>query len=186
MFVQASTPPPAVAPAPLPPAPVTRLVTVAQRARPLTLTKGNRAETAVVRHQIFLRTSVRPGATAMIQGQAVTVTPCAWTIEAYLQREICFYSMTGQTSCTDPISVKLAAGETGQADLTAEQACDVLAKPVELSEGRVRAGIDPISATVFEDDYRIKVRPMLAASGVTISDPSAKSAPNPASGSGTR
>jgi hypothetical protein len=184
VFVQASAPPPAVAPAP--PAQAMRLMTIAQRARPVTLTKGGRTEMAVVSHQIFLKTSVRSSATATIEGQAVSATPCAWTIEVYLQRVICFSSMTGQTSCTDPMSTPLAAGETGQADLAADQACDVMAKPIALSEGRVAASLDKIAATVFEDDYKIKVRPMLTAAGVTLSERPSKAAPSRASGSGTR
>jgi hypothetical protein len=151
--------------------------------RPITLTKGGRVETAVVSHQIFLKTSVRSGATAMVEGQAITATPCAWTIEAYLQREICFYSMTGQTSCTDPVSIALAAADAGQSELSADQACDVAAKPVDQAERRVIATIDPISARLLDDDYRIKVRPMLTAAGVTLSE---KPAPNRVSGSGTR
>ena len=186
MFVQASAPPPAVAPAPQPPAPVMRLLTIAQRAKPVTLTKGGRTEMAVVSHQIFLKTSVRSGATARIEGQAVGPTPCAWTIEVFLQRVICFSSMTGQTSCTDPMSTPLAVGETGQVDLAADQACDVLAKPIGLSEARVVASLDKISATLFEDDYKIKVRPMLTAAGVTLSERPPKAAPSRASGSGTR
>ncbi|MBI1685293.1 hypothetical protein [Caulobacter hibisci] len=178
MFVQASAPPPAVAPAP--PAPVMQLATVTQRALPLTLTKAGRVERAVVRQQVFMKISVRPGATATVEGQAVTPTPCAWTIETYLQREICFSSMTGQTSCTDPVSTLLAAGEAGQADLTG-QSCDVMAEPVTQSARRVRAGIEPMSTAVFEDDYKVKVRPLLTAGGVILSDPSAKPPPKPAS-----
>ncbi len=186
MLVQVSTPPPAVAPAPQPPPQATRMMTIAQRARPLTLTKGGRAETAVVRQQIFIRTAVTPGPTASVEGQAIIARPCAWAIQAYLQREICFYSMTGLTSCTDPISAPLSAGETGRTDLAADQECDVLAGPVELAEGRIIKSIDGITAVLFDEDYRLKVRPMLLASGVTIADQSPKPAPNPASGSGTR
>ena len=188
MVLQASSPPPVVAPAPPGPPIATRLTTIAQRARPLTLTKSGRTETAVVRHQIFLRTTVRPGATVSVVGQAAiaaAATPCAWVIEAYLQREVCFYSMTGMTSCTDAVTLPLSAGETGRTDLGAGVECDVLAQPVSFSERRVVASLESLSAGLFEDDYRLKVRPMLAAPGVTILE-SPKAAPSRASGSGTK
>lgn len=146
----------------------TRLSTISQRDRPLTLTKSGRTETALVRHQIFIRTTARPGLSALVEGQTVSIVPCAWTIEAYLQREICFYSMTGQTSCTDGVSKPLTLGETGQGDTPGGQQCDVQAMPVERAEARVIAAIETQTAKLVEDDYRIVVRPMLAASGVTI------------------
>ena len=160
----------------------TRLSTISQRDRPLTLTKAGRTETVLVRHQIFLRTTARPGVTATVEGQAIAATPCAWAIEVYLQREICFYSMTGLTSCTDGVSRPLSVGATGQDDLPADQVCDVQATLVEHGERRVIASIEALSKTFFEDDYRIMVRPMLAASGATITEPP-KPAPSRASGS---
>ncbi len=185
---QASTPPPAVAPAPPPPPAATRMAPIAQRDRPLTLTKAGRAETALVRHQIFFRTTVRAGVSASVEGQvmAMAVKPCAWAIETYLQREICFFSMTGLTSCTDPVTLTLSAGETGKVDLTADQTCDVQSKPVESAERRIIASLDMLSAGLMEDDYQTAVRPILKASGVTIVDLSPKPVPSRASGSGTR
>jgi hypothetical protein len=159
------------------------MMTISQKVRPLSVSKGGRTETLVVRHQIFIKTATQPGAAAAIEGQAIVVRPCRWVIETYLQRELCFYSMTGQTSCTDPVSTPLAAGETGQGDLAADQACDVMAKPVQLAEDRVIKSIDDGSATMFDDDYRLKVRPALAASGVTIVEQPPKPAPSRASGS---
>lgn len=189
MFFQASAPPPpapsvaAAAPAATSPPQAMRMMTIAQKIRPLSVSKGGRTETLAVRYQIFIRTNVRPGAAASIEGQPIVARPCFWTIETFLQRELCFHSMTGQTSCTDPVSMPVQAAESGQGDLPVEQACDVLAKPVELSEDRVIKSIDAISATVFDDDYGLKVRPLLAASGVTIAEQPLKPAPSRASGS---
>jgi hypothetical protein len=160
-----------------------RMMTISQKVRPLSVSKGGRTETLVVRHQIFIKTATQPGATAAIEGQAIVARPCRWVIDAYIQRELCFYSMTGQTSCTDPVSMPLAVGEAGQGDLVADQACDVMAKPVQLAEDRVIKSIDGGAAMMFEDDYRLKVRPMLAASGVTIVEQPQKSVPSRASGS---
>lgn len=178
LFLQASASPPAVAPAP--PVPLTQLATVVQRVLPLTLTKAGRVERAAVRQQVFMKISVRPGAIATVEGQAAMAVPCAWTIEAYLQRDICFSSMTGQTSCTDPVPTLLAAGKAGQADLSG-QACDVASEPVAQSARRVRTGLEPTAGALFEDDY--KVRPLLATGGIIVSGPAAKPAPSRTSGS---
>lgn len=170
MLLQAATPPAATAPAP--PAPqLQRLAPIAQKARPLTLAKGGRTENAVVRHQIFLRTTVKPGAVpALPEGVTVSAIPCAWTVESYLQREICFYSMTGLLACTDTNTEPLRATETGQADLAPEVACDVIAKPVELAEARVIDALEQIKAQMFDEDYKLVVRPQLVANGAAITE----------------
>lgn len=173
MLVQASAPPAAVAPAP---PQALRLATVAQHVRPFFLTKAGRTESGTVRHQIFLKTTVTAGPVAMVAGQSTVARPCMWKIEAYLQREICFQSMTGLSSCTDALSKQLAIGEAGQADLAVEQVCDVTAKPVEQAESRTVASVDRAAAQMFEDDYRLTVRPMLATAGVTITGSSSKTA----------
>lgn len=170
MFLQADTPPAATAPAPQPPQ-LQRLAPIAQKARPLTLTKSGRTENAVVRQQIFLRTIVKPGAVPIVpDGVTVSAIPCAWTIESYLQREICFYSMTGLLACTDTNTEPLRATETGQVDQAPDAACDVIAKPVELAEARVIDALEQIKAQMFDEDYRLIVKPQLVASGATVTE----------------
>lgn len=170
MLLQAATPPAVTAP--VDPAPtLQRLAPVAQKARPLTLAKAGRSENVVVRHQIFLRTIAKPSPVpAPIEGVTVSAIPCVWTVESYLQREICFYSISGLMGCTDTNTEPLRATETGQADLPIGTACEVFAKPVEAAEGRVIAALDRTKAEMFDEDYRLVVRPQLVASGVTITE----------------
>jgi hypothetical protein len=171
VLVQAAPPPAATAPAvPTPPA-LQRLAPISQKARPLVLTKGGRTENAVVRHQIFLRTVVKPGpAPVAVEGVTVSAIPCAWTVETFLQREICFYSMTGLMACTDTNTLPLMATETGQTDLPVGTACEVFAKPVEAAESRVIAAVDRTKDQLYDEDYKLVVKPQLVRGGTTVTE----------------
>ena len=175
MLLQAAQPPasPPAATAPAAPQPplLQRLAPVSQKDRPLVLTKGGRVENAVVRQQIFLRTVAKPGAVpATVEGVTVSAIPCAWTVESYLQREICFYSMTGLLACTDTNTNPLMATESGKADLPVGTACEVFAKPVEAAEGRVITALDRTKDQVFDQDYKLVVRPQLVGGGATVKE----------------
>lgn len=170
MPLQAASPPPA-ATAPAPPAPPTlqRLAPVAQKAKPLLLAKGGRTESAVVRYQIFTRTIAKPGAVPTTpDGVTVSAIPCAWVVESYLQRDLCFYSITGTLGCEEGATKPLQAIENGQADLPVGTACEVFARPVTDAEDRVIASLDRLKDQIFEDDYALVVQPRLIKTGVAI------------------
>jgi hypothetical protein len=171
VLVQAATPPAAAAPAvPVQP-PLQRLAPISQKTRPLVLTKGGRTEKALVRYQIFIRTTVRPGAVpAAADGVSVSAIPCAWTVESFLQRDICFYSMTGLLACTNGDTTPLKATDTGQADLPSGTVCEVFAKPVEGAESRVIAAVDRTKDQLYDDDYRLVVKPQLVGGGTTVTE----------------
>ncbi len=177
MLLQAApppaTPPAATAPAPVAPQPplLQKLNPVAQKAKPLTLAKAGRTESAVVRYQIFLRTIVKPGAAAAVPaGITVSAIPCAWTVESYLQRDLCFYSITGLLGCEEGATVPLQAIENGQADLPADTACEVFAKPVTAAEDRVIATLDRIKDQMFDEDYQLAIKPRLTRGGATVTE----------------
>lgn len=171
MLLQAATPPAATTPAAPQPPTLQHLAPVAQKARSLVLTKAGRTENVVVRHQIFLRTIAKPGAVpAPPEGVTVSAIPCVWTIESYLQREICFYSITGLMGCTDTNTLPLMATEAGQADLPVDTACEVFAKPVLAAEDRVIAALDRTKDQLFAEDYQLVVRPQLLRAGTTITE----------------
>lgn len=170
-----AAPPPATPPAQTAPAPVAptlqRLAPVAQKARPLTLAKGGKTENAVVRYQIFLRTIAKPGAVpATPEGVTVSAIPCVWTVESYLQRDLCFYSITGLLGCEEGATTPLRAVENGQADLPAGTACEVFAKPVTAAEDRVIATLDRLKDQMFDEDYQLAIKPRLVRSGVTVTE----------------
>lgn len=142
---------------------------MAQKARALTLAKAGRTENVVVRYQIFLRTIAKPGAVpAAPEGITVSAIPCAWIVESYLQRDLCFYSITGLLGCEEGATKPLQAIENGQADLPAGIACEVFAKPVTAAEDRVIATLDRIKDQMFDEDYQLAVKPRLVRTGVTI------------------
>lgn len=171
MLVQDATPPAATAPAPPQPPTLQRLSPIAQKARPFVVTKAGRAESGAVRHQIFLRTVAKPGTVPTPPpGVTVSAIPCAWTVEAYLQREICFNSMTGLLACTDSNTIPLMATEAGQTDLPVGTTCEVFAKPVVQAEERVIAALDRTKAQLFDEDYALVVKPQLVRSGVTLTE----------------
>ena len=169
MLLQAANPPAATAPADPQPPQLQRLAPVSQKARQLLLTKAGRTEAVVVHQQIFLRTVAKPGATvATPEGVSVSAIPCAWTVEAYLQRDICFYSITGLLGCTEAMTKPLMASERGHADLPAGAVCEVSAKPVEAAEGRAIAALDRTKDQLFDEDYRLAVKPQLVGAGAIV------------------
>lgn len=173
-----AAPPPATSPAataPTPAAPqppqLQKLAPIAQRAKPLTLAKAGRTENAVVRYQIFLRTIAKPGAVpAVPAGVTVSAIPCVWTVESYLQRDLCFYSITGLLGCEEGATVPLQAIENGQADLPADTACEVFAKPVTAAEDRVIATLDRLKDQMFDEDYQLAIKPRLIRGGATVTE----------------
>jgi hypothetical protein len=171
LLVQAAPPPAATAPATPQPPQLQRLAPVTQKARALTLAKGGRTENAVVRYQIFLRTIAKPGAVpATPEGVTVSAIPCAWIVESYLQRDLCFYSITGLLGCEEGATKPLQAVENGQADLPAGMTCEVFAKPVTAAEDRVIATLDRLKDQMFDEDYQLAVKPRLIRGGTTVTE----------------
>jgi hypothetical protein len=137
----------------------------------LVLTKARRAESAMVRRQVFLRYDVDR---KVSDGVDPPTVQCGWRLRAYLQRSICFSSMTGLLGCTDPISEELPTGETGAADQgqdTALGACDLGFGPAREARDRVIAAVKVDAQARFDEDYALHVKPQLLASGVKITRP---------------
>jgi hypothetical protein len=171
VFLQDAAPPAATTPAVPQPPTLQRLAPVAQKARPLVLTKAGRTENAVIRYQMFLRTVAKPGAVpATPESVTVSAIPCAWSVDSYLQREICFYSMTGLFACADEVTTVMRATDTGQTDLPVGTVCEVMAKPVMEAEERVIAALDRTKDQVFNEDYDLIVKPQLAKGGVVVTE----------------
>jgi hypothetical protein len=170
----ASTPPissPHAAPAPSTVKGASATMTVAASDLRLVLTKARRAESAMVRYQVFLRYDVDRKVPDGLDQRAVQ---CGWRLRAYLQRSICFSSMTGLLGCTDPISEELPTGETGAADQgqdPAVSACDLGFPPAREARDRVIAAVKANAQARFDEDYALNVKPQLLASGVKITRP---------------
>jgi hypothetical protein len=136
----------------------------------LVLTKSRRAESAMVRHQVFLRYDVDR---KVSDGGDQQTVQCGWRLRAYLQRSIWFSSMTGLLSCTDAVSEELPTGETGAADQGQDPAtaCDLNFGPAREARDRVIAAAKTGAQARFDEDYELKIKPQLLASGVKITRP---------------
>ena len=180
-------PAPAVAPAPAPAGKPPEVVVVSRDARsevlssrdtPLPLIKGRRTEDALLRQTLFLTvtlTVVRPAA-----GPDVTEQALRWTYEPYLQRQLCFTSMTGRFSCAVAEVEELTEKVEGEAPLPIAPvtATPDPATPVQATAGpspeaeRARAAVAGAlrarAQALFDDDRRLKLDPVLEAAGVTV------------------
>jgi hypothetical protein len=146
--------------------------TVATSDLPLVLAKGGREEKALVRRAIFISSSVQLTTPVMQAADETVVQTCRWTYQSFLQRQICFTSMAGLFSCTEPEVVALPDSASGQIQLTAGEAANstcgdgfpaASAPRVKLVDAlHTRAG------ALFDADQRTKADPLFRAAGVTV------------------
>ena len=172
--MQAGPPPTTPPPAAYQPSTVkgaSATMTVAASDLRLVLTKARRAESAMVRQQLFLRYDVDRKLPNDVDQRAVQ---CGWRLRIYLQRSICFSSMTGLLGCTDPVTEELPTAETGTADQgqdPAASSCDLSFAPAREARDRVIAAAKADAQARFDEDYALNVKPQLLASGVKITRP---------------
>jgi hypothetical protein len=171
-----ATPPPATPPAAVavtPPSTIkgaSATMTLASSDLRLVLTKARRSESALVRYQVFLKYDVDR---KVSEGPNPTVQ-CGWRLRAYLQRSICFWSMSGLFSCTDAESRELTEAETGAADLGSDPsttACDLRFTPAYQARDRLVETLKTSAQARCDEDYDLNVKPRWAAAGVKISRP---------------
>jgi hypothetical protein len=152
----------------------TRSDILASKDTPLPLIKGRRTEDAVLRQTLFLTialTEVRPAAGA--GGDVLR-----WTYQPYLQRQLCFTSITGRFSCAEAEVEALAGKAEGEAPAAPEPAAPSAAAPdpaapapspaAEAARLAVAAGLKDRADTLFADDRRLELDPMLKAAGVWV------------------
>jgi len=152
-------------PAPAPSPPVAEIVVsradgselIATTDTPMTLVKGARREAALVRRAVFITTSltvVRPA-----EGDSDGGVRYRWSYEGFVQRQMCFTSMTGLFSCTLAEVERTPDAERGEAPL--------------LGAGSLKAR----ATALFAADRRANLDPMLRAGGVAVASPSAPGKP---------
>lgn len=145
----------------------TRSEVLVSRDTPLPLVKAGRTEDALLRQAIFLTSTlivVRPAAAGPGGGD----DRLRWTYEPYVQRQLCFTSMTGQFSCAAAEVAELtekAAGETPLAATAAASGPNLAAEGARIA---VAAALRTRATALFEDDRRLWLSPMLKSAGVAI------------------
>lgn len=162
----ADAPPPAV--------PVAQEVVLARREAsevvaaqdlPLTLGKAGRREEALVRRALFVTASVtlvRP-----IVPAPDTPPPASyrWTHQAYLQRQVCFTSITGLFACTAPTVEPLPDKAAGAAPAGETEDSYPLA---DADQRRLADQLRQRSAAVFTADRRANIDPLFRAAAVAV------------------
>jgi hypothetical protein len=179
----AADPPPVIATVPVDRPPDVVVVSrdarsdiLASRDTPLPLIKGRKTEDAVLRQSIFLTstlTVVRPAA-------GIGEQTLRWKYEPYLQRQLCFTSITGQFSCALAEVEDLPEKATGETSLppAPDQAAPGQTAQAQAAPGPnpaaegvrtdVTAALRARAEALFEDDRRLKLDPMLKAAGVRV------------------
>jgi len=163
-----------------------RTDTVAIADLPLTIVKAQRQEQVLVRRALFVSGSVerrRPVVAGVAEGDVALAETCRWSFKSYLQREICFTSMTGMLSCTEPEVTTLADAAEGQAELADDAAamtCGESFGQAAAARASLVGDLRARSAQLFEADQASKVAPLFRAAGAAIR-PVGAAAPAPAS-----
>lgn len=144
----------------------TRSDVLASADTPLPLVKAGRTEDALLRQAIFLTsalTVVRPAAGA---GQETL----RWSYQPYLQRQLCFTSITGQFSCAAAELQALPAKAEGEAPspATSDQATPAQSPAAEDARTALVTDLRARAGALFEDDRRLVLSPMLRAAGVRV------------------
>jgi hypothetical protein len=152
---------------------------------PLVLTKAGREEHAVVRRLIFIIATLRlteaaapvlevPVSDARATDAQVADAPpeqtCRWSYKSFLQRQICFTSMTGLSSCTQPEVTGLPDEANGDAPLSQGPqtgVCNDIFRPAVNARIKLSSSLLSRSKELFAADQRSKVAPLFKASGVT-------------------
>jgi hypothetical protein len=144
---------------------------VASNDQPFVLTKGPQREQAMVRQAIFVTSQItvtRPAA-ANPATEGLVTESYRWTHQAFLQRQVCFSSISGLFACTEPVIQALPDVERGDAPAP-------LTEPdtTPLSEAARRRLVDnlkPRAAALFDTDRRRHVDPAFKAAGVVVVRP---------------
>lgn len=180
--------------APSPPVVVLRVETrsdvLASRDTPLVLAKAGRSEDALLRQAVFVTatlTLARPtapvatgavesGTGAEIEAVATPNTPPAadhdvlrWTYASYLQRQVCFTSITGLFACAAAEVEPLPEKSEGETHLTDPLAADAQHPAAEAARIALATTLRARASAIFDTDRRLKLTPMLRAAGVAQS-----------------
>lgn len=178
-MIAADVPPAAIAPAGVPPVPPERLTiarrdateVVAANDMPLVLAKAGQREQALVRRAIFVTSTLTvtraAGATDGADDRY------GWTHQGYMQRQVCFTSITGLFACAGAEVEALPEVERGEASV--RQADDF--PLAEAARRRLAEGLRARVGSLFDADRRTKVEPALRAAGVTLSRNGSPAAP---------
>lgn len=130
---------------------------------PRRLVKGAQAEQALVRQAVFVSGSV-----SVIRPATDPEAPpaYAWTYQGFVQRQVCFTSISGLFACSEPEVEKLPDAARGEAPLgPGEPPAFPLA---ETARTGLTTSLKARASALFEADRRARIDPLFRAAGVTV------------------
>ena len=142
---------------------------VASSDQPFVLTKGSQREQALVRQAIFVTSQVsvtRPATEGLVTESD------RWTHLAFLQRQVCFSSISGLFACTEPVVQTLPDAERGEAPVPLAE--PDAAPQSDAARRRLADSLRPRATALFEADRRRHVDPIFKAAGVVAARAAAR------------
>ncbi|WP_374468370.1 hypothetical protein [Phenylobacterium sp.] len=136
---------------------------------PRRLVKGPQAEQALIRQALFVSGAVR-----VTRPAADPEAPLAyaWSFQGFVQRQVCFTSITGLFACSEPQVEKLPDAAEGDAPLgPGEPPAFPLA---EAAKAQLAAALKARAPAVFDADRRARIEPLFRAAGVSTPRPAAR------------
>jgi hypothetical protein len=151
------------------------------------LKRGGAIEPITVQHAIFVKSAVAEVAraapevalsptadqsqpiSAAVQGETHA---CRWTFEIYLQRQICFASISGLIGCAEPVSMLQPEVESGDYEFDPkspdEPACNDSHPLVATARGRAEQRAREQGKALITTDTRTQVLAGIAKLGLTV------------------
>ena len=136
----------------------------------LALAKARRDEHALVRRLIFISASLRLTQPAVQAGDGPPEQTCRWAYRSFLQRQICFTSMTGLLSCTEQEITPLPDETHGDAPVPANSppgACSDVFRPAVNARVRLTTQLLSRAKALYAADQQARVDPLFRAAGVS-------------------
>jgi len=137
----------------------------------LLLTKQKREEHALVRRLIFITANLTLTEPAATVGDTPPPQTCRWQYRSFLQRQMCFTSMSGLFACTQAEVTPLpdeAHGEAGAPANAAVGFCNDVFRPAVNARVRLAGTLRDRAAELFAADQKAKVDPIFKAAGVAV------------------
>jgi hypothetical protein len=139
---------------------------VASSDQSFVLTKGPQREQVMVRQAIFITSQIsvtRPPTEGLVN------ETYRWTHQAFLQRQVCFSSISGLFACTEPVVQALPDAERGDAPAPLTE--PDTAPLSEAARKRLADNLKPRATALFDADRRRHVEPVFKAAGVVAARP---------------
>lgn len=150
---------------------------IASSDRPMFLVKAGHTEQATLRYILYV-----VGTTTVLRDSATSGQDrVRWSYTPYIQRSLCFTSITGLFACSEAETIPLVEKSEGEASLTSPgphasapvsspESGELPAEPsaADVALSKLSETLRQKAAAQFDEDNRLRVAPLLKAAGVRI------------------